>query len=129
MLNVLFHAHSGLRYLVLLLGLLAALWGLLAAMRGGGAGGAGRILGAAFVGILDLQVVLGIILLFARGFYPALFGHIMTMVVAAGVGHVAVIAARQHPATRRGALWLGAGAAATLVLVALGILAIGRPVL
>jgi hypothetical protein len=127
--NVLFHAHSGLRYLVLLLGVIAAVWGLVLAARGQGPGRVGRILGASFVGVLDLQIVLGIVLLLLRGFYPALFGHIMTMVVAAVLGHAAVIAARQHPETRRGALWLGGGALATLALVTLGITAIGRPVL
>jgi len=129
MFNVMFQAHSGIRYLVLLLGVLAAVWGLAALARGTSPGRAGRILGASFVGMLDLQIVLGLIVLFMRGFYPQLFGHVMTMLVAVAVGHVAVIASRQNTEPRRSALWLGAGTLATLTLVVLGILAIGRPVL
>lgn len=129
MLNALFHAHSGLRYLVLLLGALAFLWGLASAARGRGPGKAGRILGAAFVGTLDLQVLLGLGLLFVRGFYPQLFGHITAMLLAIALGHVAAIASRQHPDTPRGSLWLGLGALVTLLVVVAGIMAIGRPVL
>lgn len=129
MFNLMFQAHSGIRYLVLLLGVLAAVWGLVALARGAMPGRAGRILGASFVGMLDLQIVLGLIVLFMRGFYPQLFGHVMTMLVAVAVGHVAVIASRQSTAARRSALWLGAGTLGTLALVVLGILAIGRPVL
>ena len=56
--NFLFHAHSGLRYIVLLVGLVAIAVLAIGLIRKKPIG-AERGLTAAFVGVLDLQVLLG----------------------------------------------------------------------
>ncbi len=126
---MLFHAHSGLRYLVLALGVAAALALVLAIVRAIPEGRMGRILRLAFVGALDLQVVLGMLVLLTRPFYPALFGHITVMIVALVVAHGVAIAIKRRPdpaaSTGLGLI----GVVLPLSLIVAGILAIGRPLL
>lgn len=126
--NILFHAHSGLRYLVLLVAVVALavfLYGL-ATRRDVGAA---RGLMAAFVGVLDLQALLGIILLLLWPFYGALIGHIVMMILAVAAAHVASVMARKSTDARRAMIIRTAGVAASLVLVIGGIMAIGRDIL
>ena len=128
--NILFHAHSGLRYLVLLAGLLVLVYSLAQALRDRPWDRPGRILLSSFVGVMDLQVLLGIVLLVVRldGFFPALWGHLTLMVLAAVVGHVASARNKRRPPERR-SHWLAvAGAGLALVLVVGGILSIGRAI-
>lgn len=125
--TMLFHAHSGFRYLVLLLGVAAVLWDGVALVRGKGFGRVARILGSVFVGLLDLQILLGLILLWTIPFYPALYGHVVTMLLAGVLAHGLSIANRRRQEPGPGLALLAA--ALPLVLVVLGILAIGRPVL
>lgn len=117
-------AHSGLRYLVLLVGVVAALafaYGLatrrpLRAERG---------INAAFVGFLDLQVLLGLILMGVTGTFGGQFmGHMVTMILALVVAHAASIVARRSPDARRALTVRLVGVVLTLALVAAGILAI-----
>lgn len=131
MLEFVLGLHSGVRYLVLL----AALGALVAAIM---AGRPGRPASRAhdrgymiFVGLLDLQVVVGIVLLLLRGFYPQLMGHIFTMLLAVAVAHGFGVAARNRERERmQPATGLRiAGVLATIVLVVGGIMAIGRPIL
>jgi hypothetical protein len=123
--EILFHAHSGLRYLVLLAGLAALAYGVygLAARRAWDR--TARIIGSAYAGLLDLQILLGILLVFWR-YYPALIGHIVLMVLAAAVVHGASIANRRAPRGRFGLFALAA--AISLLLIVGGIMAIGRSV-
>ena len=122
--RALFYAHSGLRYLVLLAGLLLIAYCLfgLATRRPYDKGA--RILGAAFSGTLDLQILLGILTLIVRPWLPMLIGHIVMMVLAAVVAHVLLVLNRKRPQPNL-VLPLVAGVGA-LALVAGGILAIGR---
>lgn len=124
--DMLFYAHSGWRYLVLLalvLNLGYALFGILgrrpydATMLR-----LARILTAS----VHVQVLLGIGLLFARRFYPQLIGHLVTMALAAvAVTIVPVVMRKRDPAART---WLphliATVVAAALIVV--GIMAIGR---
>ena len=127
--NILFHAHSGLRYLVLLVGLLSLGYSLTAALRGNAWNRPGRILLTSFIGLMDLQVLTGLILVFVRVFYPALWGHIVMMIVAAAVAHVASVLNKRR-STERQSHWLAVvGTAIPLVLVVGGIMAIGRSIL
>jgi hypothetical protein len=123
--RMLFYAHSGLRYLVLLMGLVALAYFAygLATKRPVDKGV--RILGSSFVGLLDLQIVLGILLL-ATGwpFYPALWGHIVMMLLAAGLAHTLLVVNRRRP--NPGYLLPLIAVAGAFVLVIGGILAIGR---
>ena len=126
--NALYHAHSGLRYLVLLVGIVAALvfvYGLVARRPVPAARG----LTAAFTGLLDLQILLGVALVIGGVFYGALIGHLATMLVAAVVAHGSSVMARRATDERRALTIRLLGVVATLLLIAVGITAIGRGVL
>ena len=125
---ILYYAHSGVRYLVLLAGVLAlgyALWGALARrpydpwMRR---------LASGFAGLLHLQILLGVALMFTGRFPPALTGHILLMVLAAGAAQVVPSVMRRRPPEQRTWMPHVVSAAAALTLIVVGILAIGRPV-
>lgn len=123
----LFFAHSGLRYLVLLAGVVALVylaWSVLGRKQGSKGG---RVVMSTFVGLLDLQILLGIVLVAMGDFYPALIGHIMTMVIAAVVAHGSAAYAKRPGVAKADAIRL-AGVVVTLVLIVAGILAIGRAV-
>jgi hypothetical protein len=124
----LFFAHSGLRYLVLLAGVVALVYLAYAALARKPEGKGGRIVMSAFVGLLDLQILLGIVLVAMGDFYPALVGHIMTMVIAAVVAHGSSVYAKRSGSGRADQIRL-AGVVVTLILIAVGIHAIGRAVL
>jgi hypothetical protein len=123
---MLFYAHSGVRYLVLLFGVLSlgyALFGLLTRRPYDG-----RMLTLArlFMGSVHLQVVLGVALLLTGRFYPALIGHIMMMVFAAVAATVVpAVMRRREPAART---WLPhlIGTVIVIALIVFGILAIDR---
>ena len=124
--NMVFYAHSGVRFLVLLAAVIAAvvlLWGWRA---GRPFTGPSRAATAAFTGMLDLQVLLGILLVVLRPFYPALMGHIFMMVAAAAAAHVLTAYARKQPDARRAHLISFFGVALALLLIVGGIMAI-RP--
>jgi heme A synthase len=126
--NALFYAHSWLRYLVLL----AALVALIALGYGFATGRSvrrARNLGTTFAALLDLQIVLGIALMMG-GVYPdAVTGHLMLMIAAAVVMHGAFVVGQQLDNDRHelGARFIGIVLA--LVLIVLGIMAIGQTVL
>ena len=126
--NILYHAHSGLRYLVLLaaLGAVAVLVYGLATGRGQRLA---RILPAAFTGLLDLQILLGIGLVLGGLFPDAAVGHLVMMVLAAAAAHgSSIIANRSFDERRALAIRLG-GVALAIVLIVAGVLALGRSVL
>ena len=83
---MLLHAHSGLRYLVLLMGLVVVAYAAYGLATKAEYGKHMRVLSAIFTGVIDLTVLLGIIMLFTGMFYPQLAGHIAMMILAAGVG-------------------------------------------
>lgn len=125
--NILYHAHSGLRYLVLLVGLVAALvfaYGLVTNR----APRAARGLMGAFTGVLDLQILLGLGLLLGGIRYGALVGHLVTMILALLAAHVSAKMARGTTDERRALVIRLSGVVLTLVLIAGGIMAIGRGV-
>ena len=125
--NMLYMAHSGLRFLVLLAGL-----GALIALAIGGFSGrsvrAARGLTSAFTGLLDLQIVLGVALVIGGIFYGALTGHLTLMLVAAVAAHVAGVRARRESDERRANRTRLIGVAVALLCIVLGITAIGRGV-
>ena len=125
--NFLFQAHSGLRYLVLLTGVVALAYFVsgLATKRPVDKGV--RILGAVFTGLLDLQILLGLIMVAMGRFYPQLIGHIVMMLLAATVTHVLLVVNRKRPTPGYALPAVAVGGA--LVLIFGGIMAIGRGVL
>ena len=126
--TVLYHTHSGLRYLVLLAGFLSLAYSLTSGIRSQGWDKPGRIFLSAFVGLLHLQVVLGLILVFLWAFYPALWGHLAMMLLAAVAAQTAASLNKRRSPERQ-SHWLAvSGVAVALVLIVGGILAIGRPI-
>jgi len=123
----LFFAHSGLRYLVLVAGVVALVYLVVAVVGRKRGGKVGRVVMSAFVGLLDLQIVLGIVLVALGDFYPALIGHIMTMVIAAVVAHGSAAYAKRAGVEKADQIRL-VGVVVTLALIVVGILSIGRAV-
>jgi heme A synthase len=126
--RMLFFAHSGLRYLLLLVGIVALLYFAYAVATKKGDEKLSRILGSSFAGLIDLQVLIGIGMVVMGLYYPALLGHLFMMLGAAVVAHVAMAMAKTaQPPERRNAFRL-AGVVVALVLMVAGILSIGREV-
>lgn len=120
--------HSGIRYLVLLAGVIAAV----AAALGWGrekAVGWERTAMSAFVGLLDAQVLIGIVLLLMWPFQPVMIGHITMMLLAAVVAHVGSVKARRRPPEQQASGIRLATIAIVMVLIVGGILAIQRPII
>lgn len=124
----LYHAHSGLRYLVLLAALAAVIALAHALARGRGVRAA-RLLPALFTGLLDLQILLGIGLVIGGVFPDAAVGHLVMMVLALVVAHGASILGRRASTERRELITRLAGIALALALIIGGIAALGRGVL
>lgn len=124
--NILFHAHSGLRYLVLLAGLVALAYFVSGLVAKRPVGKGVRVLGAIFSGLLDLQMLLGLVMVAMGRYYPRLIGHIVLMVLAVGVTHALLVINRKRP--NPGYLLPLIAVVAALVLIVGGILAIGRGV-
>lgn len=121
--------HSGVRYLVLLAGLAALGLAFANLQRAGGLARAERTALSAFVGLLDLQVALGLLLLLFWPFYGALIGHIVMMVLAAAVAHAGSVLARRRAEPRAASTFAIAAVIVALVLVVGGIMAIQRSII
>lgn len=122
-------AHSGVRYLVLLLGVMVIAYAAYGLATKRPYDKTMRILAAAFTGAIDLTVMLGLATLFVGQFYPQLGGHIVMMVLAAVVAHsVSVVLKRRPPEERTYAPHL-IGTAIVLGVIATGIMSIGRSVI
>jgi len=126
--NTLYHAHSGLRYLVLLAAL-AALIALAYALATGRAVRAASRFAAAFAGLVDLQILVGIGLVIGGIFPDAVVGHLIMMVFAAVVTHASSIIGQRSSSERRELVIRLAGIVIALALIVGGIMAIGRSVL
>ncbi|SEU35550.1 MULTISPECIES: hypothetical protein [Stigmatella] len=125
--NFLFQFHSGLRFLVLLVGLVALVYFAVGQVTKRTAGKDVRVLGAIYSGLLDLQFLIGIVMVALGRYYPQLIGHIVTMVLAVAVTHVLLVRNRKKP--QPGFLLPLVAVAVSLLLIAGGIMAIGRGVL
>lgn len=125
---MLLSAHSGLRYLVLLLGVLVAAYAAYGMITKRPYDKRMRLLAAAFTGSLDLTVLLGIAYLLTSQFYPQLGGHIVMMVLAVAVAHVVSVVVRRRPPEERTYAPHLVSALIVLAIVAFGIMAIGRPI-
>lgn len=125
--DFLYHAHSGLRYLVLLCAL-AAVIALAYALASGRSGRATRVLPTLFTALLDVQVLLGIGLVLGGLMPDIVIGHLVMMVIALIVAHGASILARRSAAERRGLVVRLVGVVLALVVIVGGIMALGRSV-
>jgi hypothetical protein len=124
MANMVFYAHSGLRFLVLLTAVLAIgvlLWGWSSRRP---FTGPSRGITAAFTGLLDLQVTLGVILVLVRPWYGELMGHLMMMIAAAFAAHGLTVYGRKQADPRKAHMISLIGVALALLLIVGGIMAI-----
>ena len=85
---MLLYAHSGIRYLVFVAALAVIGYAIYGMATNRPYDRTMRILSAAFTGLLDLMILLGVTLLFTGMFYPQLGGHIVMMILAAAVAHI-----------------------------------------
>jgi heme A synthase len=122
--NILFHAHSGLRYLVLLAGVAAIVTLALGYARGRAYAGPSRGVTAAFTGLLHLQVLLGIALVLMGIWYGALMGHLTMMIVAAILMPALSAYAKKQPDGKKAHGVALAGVVLTLLLIVGGIMSI-----
>lgn len=129
MTDTVFTIHSYVRYLVLLAGVGAIVTAALGWSTAGLPPRAERALAGAFVGLLDLQIVLGVVLLLSGfPFYGALTGHLFMMIIAAAAAHGASVLARRREPARSGSPVRTIGFALALLLIAGGIMAIQRSI-
>ncbi len=122
--SALFHAHSGLRFLVLLAGAVNLVMLAAALLQKKPYAKPHRAAGAAFAGLLHLQVILGLVMVAMGRYYPALVGHIVMMLLAAIAAQVTMSLNRRR-ATPTVALPL-VGVVVALVCITGGVMAIGR---
>lgn len=123
---IVFYAHSGIRYVVLAAAIAALAYLLYGMATGRPFDKAANALSAAYVGLMDVQVLTGILLYLLIPSYPALLGHVVMMLAAVTVAHVAnIVNKRREHKTYGVAL---AGVVVSLVLIIGGIMAIGRPI-
>lgn len=125
---ILYYAHSGIRYLVLLFGVIAVVYALAGALGKRPYDNRMRVLGGLFAMSMHTNVLLGLALIFTGRFYPQLIGHIILMVFAAVAGQIVPSVMRRRPMEERTYLPHAVGTTVALGLVIAGILAIGAPI-
>ncbi len=124
--SIVFYMHSGIRYLVLLAALAALAYLMIGiASRRDFDKLAGALTGA-YVGLMDVQVLTGVLLYLLVPSYPALLGHVVMMLAAVTVAHVANIMNKRRETKSLGLAL--AGVALSLILIIGGIMSIGRPI-
>ena len=119
--NIILMAHSGVRWLILLVAVIAVVKFAIGWRRGGEFTKVDSGLSAGFSGLMDLQALLGLIVLFGLGGgFPAYrLEHAVTMILAVIVGHLPARWKKAAPALRfRNSLLCIVGA---LLLVLAGI--------
>ena len=122
--SALYHAHSGLRYLVLL-SAVAALIALAHAFVTGRSARRARAIATTFAVLLSLQVLLGIGLVMGGLFSDSIAAHLVIMVLALATTHGAPLVAQRASTDRRELGIRLAGVALALALIAAGIMSIG----
>ena len=121
-----FYAHSGLRYLVLLMGVVVIGYAAYGLVTKAEYGKPMRVLSAIFTGAMDLTVLLGLIVLFTGTFYPQLGGHIVMMILATVIAHVVHGVMKRRPPEAQTFTPHIVGTMVVLACVVAGIMAIGR---
>ena len=122
--NALLGAHSGLRFLVLFAGLFSIAVCAIGLVQKKEFSKLARISGSVFVGLLDLQVLLGVAMVLMGTWYPKLIGHLVMMLSAAVLTHVLLIKNRRS--ARPGYVLPLIAVGVAFVLIVGGIYAIGR---
>jgi heme A synthase len=122
-----FQMHSGWRYVILLAGALVIAYGLFGAVTNRPFDKRMRILGSSLAGVLHLQVLIGIALIFSGRFNPGSGLHVIAMIFAAVCAQIPVSVMRRRPEEERTygpyAVW----ASVAMALIFVGITSMGRP--
>ena len=126
---MLLHLHSGLRYIVLLLGVVVIAYAVYGVATKRAYDQRMRALAAAFTGAIDLTALAGIAHLLTSRFYPQLGGHIALMILAVAVAHVVSAVMKRRPPDQRTYMPHVVGTIIVLAVVSFGILALGRPII
>jgi len=126
---MLYAAHSGLRFLVLAGGLFVVIYAATGLLGKREYSGAMARLASVFAGLIHLQILIGAGVLFTRPFHSQLIGHLFAMLAAAAVAQFTSSVVKRRPAEEKNYGPHLVGAALALLLMAMGILAIGRDVL
>ncbi|MFO0599681.1 MAG: hypothetical protein U0228_30520 [Myxococcaceae bacterium] len=124
--NFLFHLHSGLRFLILLMGVANLVVLGLGLAQKKEFKPMHKGLGMGFTGLLHTQVLIGLGMVAMGRYYPALIGHLSMMLLAAVVSQGAMSMNRRR--TPPGFTLPLAGVGIALLLIVGGIMAIGRGV-
>ena len=125
---MLLQAHSGFRYLVLLMGVVVIAYAAYGLVTKAEYGKQMRVLSAIFTGFVDLTVLLGLMLLFTGMFYPQLGGHIFMMILAAVLAHVVHGVMKRRPPEAQTFAPHIVGTLIVLGCIVAGIMAMGRPI-
>lgn len=126
---MLFAAHSGLRFLILVGGLFVIVYAAVGLLGKREYAPAMARLAAVFVGLIHLQVFLGVAVLFTRPFQTMLVGHVFLMLGAGAVAQITHTVVRRRPPEAKTYGPHLVGALVALLLMTAGIMAIGRGVL
>ena len=124
-----FYAHSGVRYLALLLAVGVIVYALYGAATKRPYDKPMRILASAFAGTMHLQILLGIALGLTGRFAPQVMGHVMMMLFAAAAAQIPVSVMRRRAPEERSFLPHAVWSAVALGLMFGGVAAIGRPLI
>lgn len=121
--TILLVIHSILRWIIVIVGMIAIIKFLIGWVRKGEFGGMDRGLSSGFSGLIDLQVTLGLLYFLITGFAGAGFPmfrieHLVTMLIAATVAHVPAML-KNRPANRFAVGLLSV--MGTLVLIYIGV--------
>ena len=121
-------AHSGWRYLVLLGGIAMTAYALYGQLKGIPYDKRMRVMGSAYAGLMHLQILLGVAMLFAGTFSSRAGIHIITMIFAAACAQIPVSVMRRRPEAERSFGPYAVFGAISLALVVLGIVSLGKPI-
>jgi hypothetical protein len=123
---MLFHAHSGFRYLLLVLLAAVTIDAAYRLASGRPFTKPCRILQKSLVGLADLQLLLGLGLLYQGFRHRLAYEHLGAMLLAIVVLHAASVMSRKNePSAAK--IWFGGSLIATVLFIA-GILRLGRPI-
>jgi len=122
------NAHSGMRFLVMLFGVMTAVYAIAGMLRKTPVDKTAMTLLRVFTVLLDVQIVLGILTLISGSFFGALIGHLIMMIAAAAVAHLGAVRLKKAEPAARGYGLLLATSLIPLALIVGGILAIQRAI-
>lgn len=125
---MLLHIHSVVRYFVLLSGAAVLLVGIYGLATRRPYGLSIRQLASTFGGLLLAECVIGSLLLVSGRFGNAMIGHMFTTLGATAIVYYSTLRVRRTHPEQRSYLPHVLGAAAALLLIAVGIMAVGEPV-